>query len=241
MPPRSPTRAIARLIGAAAAAAVAGYGLYAGATWLRYGRPRRPPRGEADALLDHFMPMYDVVERHHVRVAAPADLTLATACDMELLGSPVPYALIRVRELLLGARPGHRPDPRGLLDEVRALGWVVLAETTGRELVVGAVTRPWEANVTFRSIAPEAFAEFAEPGYVKIAWTLRADPVGATASIFRTETRVVATDAAARRRFRTYWAWLSPGIILIRLAFLSPLKTQAERRWRAAGGAIRHV
>jgi hypothetical protein len=71
-------------------------------------------------------------------------------------------------------------------------------------------------HVTFRAIAPDDFAAFAEPDHVKTAWTLRADPVGEDYSIFRTETRAVATDAAARREFRFYWAAFSPGIWLIR-------------------------
>ena len=52
---------------------------------------------------------------------------------------------------------------------------------------MGAVTQPWQANVVFRPLPPEQFAAFNEPGYVKIAWTLRADSDGAAESIFRTE------------------------------------------------------
>jgi hypothetical protein len=111
---------------------------------------------------------------------------------------------------------------------------VVLAEKPGREIVVGAVTRPWEANVTFRGVPPDRFASFAEPGFVKIAWTLRGDPDANGGTIFRTETRAVATDAFARARFRRYWAFVSPGIILIRLASLAVVKADAERPSRAA-------
>jgi hypothetical protein len=67
---------------------------------------------------------------------------------------------------------------------------------------------------------------------VKIVWTLRADPVGAADSIFRTETRVMTTDPAARTKFRRYWSFLSPGIILIRWISLGPLKAEVERRAR---------
>ena len=95
---------------------------------------------------------------------------------------------------------------------------------------MGAVTQPWAANVVFRALEPEEFASFHDPGYAKIAWTLRADPVTATTSIFRTETRVLACGPLARSKFRKYWAFLSPGIILIRLAMLVPLKREAERR-----------
>jgi hypothetical protein len=106
----------------------------------------------------------------------------------------------------------------------------VLAEVPGRELVLGAVTQPWQANVVFRALPPETFAAFNEPDYVKIAWTLRADPVDATHSTFRTETRAIATDPEAQRKFRRYWSFLSPGIIVIRWMSLGPLKADAERR-----------
>jgi hypothetical protein len=98
---------------------------------------------------------------------------------------------------------------------------------------MGAVTRPWEADVTFQALPPGDFAAFAQPGFVKIVWTLRADPVDAGTSVFRTETRAVATDAGARARFRRYWAWASPGIRLIRRLSLRPLRLEAERRAQA--------
>jgi hypothetical protein len=115
----------------------------------------------------------------------------------------------------------------------------VLAEVPGREVVVGAVTQPWKANVVFRAVAPDEFAAFDEPDYVKIVWTLRADPIGAAASVFRTETRALATDAAARRAFRRYWAVFSPGIIAIRRMMLGPVKAEAERRAQSVSGYCR--
>jgi hypothetical protein len=84
------------------------------------------------------------------------------------------------------------------------------------------------------SAAPDEFEAFDEPGYVKIAWTLRADPIGAAKSVFRTETRVATTDPTSRVKFRRYWALLSPGIKMIRWISLGPLKTEAERRARHA-------
>jgi hypothetical protein len=98
--------------------------------------------------------------------------------------------------------------------------------------VMGAVTRPWEADVRFRSLAPDAFAAFAEPGQVKIAWSLEADPdpqrPGQT--LLRTETRARATDPTSRRRFRRYWHLFSPGILLIRRVLLPAVRRSAEGR-----------
>jgi hypothetical protein len=113
-----------------------------------------------------------------------------------------------------------------------SLGWGILADVPGREVVVGAVTKPWEANVKFTALAPDKFAAFNEPDYVKIVWTLRADPVGQSEAVFRTETRVQTTDTSARAKFRPYWSCVSPGIWLIRRMSLAPLKLDAEHRFR---------
>lgn len=223
---------------AAAGCAAAGYAAYVGATWLRYGHPDAPRTpSDADPLLDRFMPVYDVAERHQVRVGAPADVTLAIAKTADLQGSPLVRAIFRARELVLGAAPVQRRAV-GLVEEMTALGWGVLADEPGRELVVGAVTQPWLADVAFRAVPPNEFASFREPGYVKIAWTLRADPDGPHASIFRTETRVTTTDAEARARFRWYWARFSAGIVLIRRVLLPAVKRGAERAAATPSGAL---
>ena len=233
------TRTGARWLAVFAGAAAATYGAWVATTWWRYGKTAPAAPDEADALLDQFIPSYDVVERHHIRVAAPAAVTLRAAAESDLRASSIVRAIIRAREILMGATPVTRERPGGLLTEVRSMGWGVLAEVPGREMVVGSVTHPWEANVTFRALPPEEFAAFSEPGYVKIVWTLRADPVGEQASIFRTETRVHATDSIARSKFRRYWSLVSPGIVVIRWALLGPVKREAERRAREADVAVR--
>ena len=235
MSSRRSNGAIARLVAAGAGACAGAYGTYAAVAWLRYGRPSSATSSERDELLDRFMPAYDVVERHHIPVEAPAGIVLIAAREQELLRLPLVRMIVKARELALGASRDDRRQPHGLLAATLALGWGVLSEVPGREVVVGAVTRPWEANVTFRALPPDEFAAFSEPGFVKIVWTLRADPVDEERSIFRTETRAVATDVAARARFRCYWAFASPGIAVIRRLSLQPLKRDAERRSRIAG------
>lgn len=227
-------RSMTSFLVAGAGIAAGAYGAYAAITWYRYGRVSQADGPEGDGRLDRFMPVYEVVERHHVRVAAPAALTLAAAREQDLLQLPLVRSIFKARALILRATPDDRPQPRGLLAATQALGWGILLEVPDREVVVGAVTKPWEPNVTFRALPPDDFAAFSEPGFVKIAWTLRADPVGGEASIFRTETRAVATDASARARFRRYWAFASPGIILIRQLSLRPLKREAEQRAQTA-------
>lgn len=229
------TRVIRWTAGALGMSAV-GYATVVGASWLRYGRTDAPGPEESDPLLDSFMPAYDVAERHHVQVAASAATTLAAAAAVDLAQSPLIRIIFRARELVLGATADGGVTPKGLLAQTTALGWRVLAEVPGREVVVGAVTQPWLPDVVFRGLTPDAFRTFDEPDHVKIVWTLRADPVDAATSIFRTETRVMTTDGSARAKFRWYWARFSPGIVLIRLAMLRLLKAEAERRARERSG-----
>jgi hypothetical protein len=222
-----------RWFAAGAGLATTLYATHAGLAWLRYGHPPRPAKDETDQLLDQFIPAYEVVERHHVRVAAPAEITLAASCDMDLLQSAIIRGIFRGRELILGGHPDQMRSPRTLLAWARELGWAVLAEIPDREIVLGAVTRPWVANPVFRPLPPQEFASFHEPGYAKIAWTLRADPISVTESVARTETRVATTDQAARKAFRRYWSLVSPGIVFIRWISLRLVKSEAERRMRA--------
>jgi hypothetical protein len=227
-------RTVGGAIAAAIGAGLGAYGALAGLAWYRYGRVPRPHDDERDELLDRFIPACDIVERHHIVCDAPPDVVLAAAREQDLLGLPLVSAIFRAREIVLRSAPDGRVPPRGLLAATLSLGWGVLAEIEDREIVVGAVTKPWEANVIFRALPPGEFAAFNDPEFVKIVWTLRADPLHGGRSMFRTETRAVATDAAARARFRRYWSFASPGIGLIRLLSLRPLKREAERR---AGGA----
>jgi hypothetical protein len=221
--------------GGAGTAALLGIGHLA-LTWYRYGRVAKsagPP-----TLLDQFLPSYEVSEQHATRVDASADTTYAAARDMDLAKSPIVRAIFRGRELLMGASPAEARAPQSLIEEVLALGWGVLAQEPGREIVLGAVTQPWEADVKFRSLPPDEFAAFDTPGFAKIAWTIRVEPLGPRTSRFFTETRVATTDPESRKRFRRYWTMVSPGVRLIRRESLRLVRSEAERRYRHRPGAI---
>ena len=129
--------------------------------------------------------------------------------EAQLLDSGLIRTIFKVRELVLGGRSDPQLHPASLLAQMQSIGWVVLAQRDHHEVVLGAVTRPWEAAPVFRSIPASEFAGFSEPGYVKIVWTLRAEPLGDRDSVFHTETRVSTTDISARRRFAlTGPSWL---------------------------------
>ncbi|HYL56081.1 MAG TPA: hypothetical protein VEU73_10960 [Gemmatimonadales bacterium] len=190
----------------------------------------------ADRLIERFIPQADVTECHETLVRAPADVVFAVAQTLDFQSIPVVRALIWLRTKLLRATPPPtQVRPTGLVAETTALGWGVLAERPGRELVMGAVTQPWKGNVVFTPVVPKGFLAFSEPDLVKIVWTLEAEPLGPALTRFRTETRVLATDEEARRKFQSYWRWAKFGIVLIRRLMLPSLRREAERRQQMRG------
>jgi hypothetical protein len=232
---RTVVKSALRGLGTAAILAGAAYGGLVLYNRWKYGTAKASSAMGNDSLLDRFIPDPEVVEHHQIDIHAPADVVMAAAKGMRMLDSPLIRTIIRMREIAMGGQRDAREHPEGMLEQMQSIGWVILSEKAGREIVLGCVTQPWHANPVFRSVAAADYLAFSEPGYVKIAWTLRADPIDDRRSTFHTETRVATTDAEARERFRNYWSFVAPGVELIRVAMLRPLKRAAE--WRAKAKA----
>jgi hypothetical protein len=191
------------------------------------------------APLERFIPHPDVRERFAVSIHAPAALVMEVAGSFDMQSVPAVRAIFRLRDRLLGTASTSPRVPAGILDETRRLGWGVLAEQPGRCIVCGAHCQPWLADVKFTALPPEAFAGYAEPDRVKIAWTLEAEELAPDRTLFSQETRAVATDETARLRFRRYWRWARFGVVAIRLLMLPAVRRTAERRWAAISSGRR--
>ena len=213
--------------------------------------PARPPeQGPSGAagraadprlLIDRFLPTYDVGVVHaEVFRATPAQCYLV-AVQLDLFRTPVIRTLIGVRRL--PQRVAGILRRRGATAEIEAtgrtfrfqymvdLGWIPLAESPGVELVLGQVSRPWKgvAAATQVPTTPEEFSSFDEPGFAKIAASLRVDPRGRDSSILTLETRVSIPDDASRRRFKRYWLVIGPFSSLIRRIALRELAAELRR------------
>lgn len=165
-------------------------------------------------LLDTHVPEWDFRERHVTRVNASPERVFAAVREVTL----AEMGVFRVLAWLRGIRvPVDRP-----VLEVASTTWSVLADEPGRELVLGAVGQPW--RLRGGNNPGGDFATFNRPGYAKMAINWRLE--GTTLS---TETRVLATDAAARRKFRRYWLVIRPFSGLIRRVWLRAIRRRAER------------
>ena len=88
--------------------------------------------------LDRFIPHPDVRERFEISIRAPAGLVMDVASNFDMQSLPLVKAIFWLREKVL--RSGrHAPRrPQGILEEMQALGWGLLAEQRGRLVVCGA-------------------------------------------------------------------------------------------------------
>lgn len=195
------------------------------------------------SILDPFVPNFDARERFQLQVRAPAGLVYETAAGFDFQSVTLVRAIFRLRERVMGSRPGApAPAPRGFLAGAASIGWGLLREIPGRLFIAGAHCQPWLADVVFTPLGPADFGRFDTAGRVKIAWTLEVEPLDDTRCTLATETRAVATDAESRQRFRRYWRWARFGIYSIRWLLLPAIRREAEARYdrshpRSAGAA----
>jgi len=217
---RIPSRpAAAAVLGAGLALALAGAALPAAET--RSSGPQ--------TRLDDFVPAYQFGEVHETRIHASPDrvysaLRAVTAEEIRLfrtltwIRNPGRPWVKRSESIL--APPARQP----ILDVALRSGFLLLADKPGQEIVVGTIVCCGGSGVA----DPQSFADLSGPGFAKAGMNFVIRDEGGGWSHLRTETRVYATDASARRRFAVYWRVIYPGSALIRRMWLRAVKERAE-------------
>jgi len=184
-----------------------------------------PPAG--NRRIDEFLNRFDFNEVHATEVeASPARVMRAI--------HEVPPREIRFFRVLMalrgfGLRDGDRAAAaRPLLDGALRRGFLVLAEDD-RELVVGVAGRFWKpSGGTIRLASPREFLGFDRPGCAKAAVDFRLEGGVGGPTRVTTETRILGTDAAGRRKFGRYWRVIHPGSAFMRRMWLAAIKERAE-------------
>ncbi|MFN2526994.1 MAG: hypothetical protein ABR505_12160 [Actinomycetota bacterium] len=179
-------------------------------------------------LLDAFMPGHDFFERHEILVrASPADAYRAIR-NVDF-GRSFPIAVLLAVRGLPHFLTRKLPSSRHVtLDYILQAGFVVLAEAEQSELVLGAVGKFWRLDSGFVAIRPEDFTAFNTPGYAKAVLNFTAEENSPKGCLVTTETRIVCTDAASKRKFALYWKLIGPFSGLIRGWALGLIRADAE-------------
>jgi hypothetical protein len=161
-------------------------------------------------------------------VAAAPGAVFAAVRALTTRDVPLARALMAVRSLPGRLRGRRRSSGAPILEQFVRGGFVLLAERDD-ELILGGVGRFWEPSASVRRIGADEFAAFEEPGWAKAAFNFEVRPEPDDRTLLTTETRIHATDAAARRSFRRYWRVIGPGSAAIRRAWLRAIRIRAER------------
>jgi hypothetical protein len=186
-------------------------------------------------LIDRYLPEYDVTLDCETRVDAPPEETYRAVREADLR-DPVISALFALRELPMRLTRRLRGAPAPAAPRKITLGtithdgpsWAILADEPGRELVIGSVGRFWERDYGGRTVTPEDFVTFREPGYAKLAIAFSLRPDGWAGTLLRYEARTLTTDATAYRKFHRYWTLIRPGVALVMRSALHRIKLEAE-------------
>ncbi len=172
--------------------------------------------------LDDCLPVYDFGHHHAIDVPAPPGRVFETAQRYSLARSATTRLLFRLRGL---------PPAGPFLSSLRGIGFEVLAETPGRETVVGLAARLL-ADGRFLLPLPlrgaAAFRDLDLPRTLKIAASLGVSPRGG-GTLLETETRVLCTDRAAWALFAPYWAIIRLPGGFIRRRMLAGIRREALR------------
>lgn len=196
--------------------------------------------GFAATLLDSVLPAresefgeYHVLEIHAAPEAVMAAVKAVRPSEIAWLRI---LFFLRALPARLLTRPWHwaRSSARrheSFLAMTLESGWVQLAEDE-REIVVASIGQFWKltGSHTVRVASAAEFRAFHVAGYARTAANFRIEPVGPERVRLTTETRIIATDDEARRKFGPYWAVVKPFTALIRRGALRAIRRRAERR-----------
>lgn len=195
-------------------------------------------------LLDAYLPEFDETRIEHLVIDGPTDAVYEATRNVDFLMVHSPLMDMAMFVRLLPNKVGKLarrdqpptptppslklaamfedvdPDPGAALE-----GWIGLAEERGREIVFGAVGKPWMADIEWKTVPVEDFAGFDEPGWAKIAASLSIREYGTERSLVTYEARTAMTDQESRDRFHRYWMVVSPFVGTIMRALL---RTVAE-------------
>jgi hypothetical protein len=189
------------------------------------------------ALIDRYLPVYDMVLTEHLVINAERDAVYSAARNLDFLKvrSPLLSASFFIRGLpaRLSGREVPAPPVLRLGTGNAALpGWLYLGERPGHEVAFGAVGKFWQPNIAWHDVPLDAFAGFAEPGWGKIAchFLVRDDGPGRTVLTY--ECRTATTDIPAKVQMARYWWLIRPFVAHIMRATLRTIGGDANSSTR---------
>jgi hypothetical protein len=190
--------------------------------------------------LDDFVPAYQAVEFHAIRIRAPRRSVFAAICEVTADEITLLRTLSWIRrfgqsgkESILNAPPG---EP--ILAVAMRTGFTKLAEEPDREIVLGTMAADSKELRLKKEPTPDQFKSLQAPGFALAAINFRVESTANGETLLTTETRTFASDASSRRKFAAYWRVIYPGSALIRIMWLRAIRLRAAQMPGESSAAI---
>ena len=184
--------------------------------------------------LDDVVPQPQYVTRQARTIAAAPSVVWEELHRLPLSSLPVSLVLSAARFLpvVLAGKGRGASATRPFVELVPV---PVLSSEPPSSVVFGGLLQPWRLSGGERppALDAEGLRAWSAPRWVKVAMDFRLTP-GGDGTTLSSETRVLATDPATRRRFAAYWLVVGPGSTAIRWELLTAVQVRAEARARAA-------
>jgi hypothetical protein len=178
--------------------------------------------------LDDVVPVADHVTSQSRVIDAPPSVVWAELHRLQLTSLPVSLLLSAVRALpvLLSGRGRRGGRDRTFLDVVPI---PLLFSEPPSVVVFGGPLQTWRlfGGTKPPALDADGLRAWSEPGWVKAGMDFRLTPRGHGTEL-SSETRVVSTDDATRRRFARYWLFVQPGSTAIRWEVLTAVQLRAR-------------
>jgi hypothetical protein len=183
--------------------------------------------------LDRLIPAPRLLEIDRVDLAADPERVWQTVRHGDLAQSPLARALFALRTLP-ERLSGKHVDNAIRLDDMRSTaehpGFQILVDDPPYEVAAGAIGAVWVPEIPFVHVADaEAFAAYAEPGVVKVAWALRITRPAMGNTRLELELRVDVTDEASWPKFRNYFRIIGPASRFIRRSLLAGVAHELDK------------
>jgi hypothetical protein len=187
------------------------------------------PVAQRERFLDRYLPSWQFSEVHERPVSAPALKVAEALQGLTPRDTPLSGSLLALRLTPAALAAGSWPLPRRRpwLEILVELGFVELGRRDD-EAAFGAIGKFWRLRETLEPIADaESFARFDKPGFAKGVIDFRVMGDSQPVNVI-TETRVLALDDEALRRFRPYWIPVRVFGGLMRRELLASVGRRAE-------------
>lgn len=175
-------------------------------------------------LIDEFLPSFDTAAKYATTAQAGPEAVWPVVKRLDVSEAAVSVFLFKLRGLSSGCGEGQAFD----IDSFRRMGFVILGEREGEELLLGLIGKIWSPSGCLVDFTPEEFHDYDRPGYAKVAWNFSLKQAGEGSTVIETETRILCTDVSSKWDFSVYWFFVNSFSGLTRQEMLKTLRSQAE-------------